>query len=68
MNLTLLCTEPPKISNVSSQGGINSMAWEKSSLRLCIAVESFLFFAAVRPDYSESANDSDSDLLVHNSA
>lgn len=32
-------------------GGIHGMSWEGSGLRIALAVDSFVYFANVRPDY-----------------
>ncbi len=31
--------------------GINALAWEKGGLRIALAVESFVYFANVQPNY-----------------
>lgn len=33
--------------------GINGITWEGNGLRLALAVDSFIYFTNVRPDYSE---------------
>jgi WD repeat-containing protein 35 len=32
-------------------GGIQALSWEGGSLRVALAVESFIYFANIRPDY-----------------
>ena len=34
-----------------SGGGVNGISWEGNGLRLALAVDSFVYFANVRPDY-----------------
>ncbi len=33
--------------------GISGLSWEGNGLRLALAVDSFIYFTNVRPDYSE---------------
>ena len=35
--------------------GISGLCWEGNGLRLALAVDSFIYFTNIRPDYSECA-------------
>ena len=42
--------------------GINSIAWEGSSMRMALAVDSFIYFADIQPEYQWACID---DVLVY---
>lgn len=39
---------------------MSGVAWEGGGLRIALAVESFIYFANIRPDYKVHANTCDS--------